>query len=360
MAKTQVFDGTAHIEGTISMRNQDVLAGISLPTKVVAVGAGGIYCVLRDVSTETALWNGYPNWENGHDFAVAIFIGFAYDTPTSGVNFVFFDTGDPTPWEVSVDYDFSISGNQLYRNETQNPRDSRTNVCYADEVKYTDSWTAIHPIIWSVTFGSLTYSGTQVWDPLLPGWTPELIGPIVNFSFYFDQHKGTGSTRYADADAAWDGVDVNFSRYEKDKGDWKLTGDGNAVLVDMINTNPGLNDSQAIIHPRPYILDFSEFYVRDRDGVYINDLCVSGPFQASNHYPPSLDWSTTPDGQTTGSASPGDTVYPTVREVRAIGEYVVVPSITGMDYKDPDDQYKLITSNTLRFSLTSESIEYYT
>ena len=58
-------------------------------------------------------------------------------------------------------------------------------------------------------------------------------------------------------------------------------------------------------------------------------------------------------------ADPGDTVYPTVKQVRDIGEWVNLAQVTSMDYRDPDDQYKLLTGAGMQFALTEASVEEY-
>jgi len=57
-------------------------------------------------------------------------------------------------------------------------------------------------------------------------------------------------------------------------------------------------------------------------------------------------------------ASPGDKVYPTVQQLRAVGAYVQTAGlVTGMSYRDTADQYDLLSSWSLKFTLTTESLE---
>jgi len=55
-------------------------------------------------------------------------------------------------------------------------------------------------------------------------------------------------------------------------------------------------------------------------------------------------------------ADPGDTVYPTCEELRALGTWVQIAGlVTGMSYRDPDDQYDLLSSATMALAITAES-----
>jgi len=45
---------------------------------------------------------------------------------------------------------------------------------------------------------------------------------------------------------------------------------------------------------RPLMLDFSNVYVRDRQGTAVDGVRLSGPFQASPRVPASLTWSSNP------------------------------------------------------------------
>ena len=44
-------------------------------------------------------------------------------------------------------------------------------------------------------------------------------------------------------------------------------------------------------------------------------------------------------------ANPGDKVYPTVQQLRAVGAYVQTAGlVTGMSYRDTADQYDILSS----------------
>lgn len=356
VAKTQVYDGVGHVTGTLSMLNQDEQAYISLPTKMVYINIGGLFFIIEDISTSG--WTGPdPQPEPGHEFTIAVYVSNpAVQAGVLDHEFVYFESGDPTPWNVERTFDVSVSGSRITRRETVTPTGGRAEgPAYASEVAYHDSWESIMPVEWSYTFGSFSASGTYHGEE----FEFPIVSPIYTIAFCVSQHKGNEGIKYAQLDVQWDGVDLNLSRFVRDLGQWSWEGTESGIEVWMDETSFALNDGHSALVWRPYILDFSDFGVWDRDGVLVENLCINGPFQASNHYPPSLSWSTTPDGQTTDSTSPGDKVYPTVVQVRSIGEYVDRPAVTGLDYRDPSDSYAFLTSNSMSFSITRESVEYY-
>jgi len=84
---------------------------------------------------------------------------------------------------------------------------------------------------------------------------------------------------------------VNFSRYEYSSSAIYLDGKVGGAELSM---NSDASENHTISMSRPHIVDFSEFTVTDRDGTLVGTLKVDGPLQASNHYPASLSWDTTP------------------------------------------------------------------
>jgi len=90
---------------------------------------------------------------------------------------------------------------------------------------------------------------------------------------------------YARATLNWDGVPVDFSGRQYVDGDFRMSGAGNAVYLDMVNNNGALNKSNTVMHARPLILNFENFYLPDRDGEDISALLVDGGFKADPRYP---------------------------------------------------------------------------
>ncbi len=298
--ETAVRDGVGSITGDLKMLAQNQGDNISLPTSRVQVEAGDIQLLIEDITTTG--WSGpNPQPEVGHTYTVAVFIASGHLTH-AGVEdheFIYFDLPGnmggfpPTaiPWNVVRDFNFSISGRQLLRTETTTPGTGRdASPVYAAEVDEVDVWTGLIPVGYTVSFGDLSWSGTNP----NPGMAPPIA--ISSVGFQVIQHKGLIGVQYADLVLDWAGVDCDFSRYVKDLGDWHFEGVSDGIEVWMDKNNAGLNDSHTATVYRPYIYDFGEYYLPDMDG---NDtagdgLRVDGPFQASNHYSASLDWSTTP------------------------------------------------------------------
>jgi len=361
LAKTQVYDGVAEVSGTLSMLNQDEQFYISAPTALVELQAGSVRLWIEDVSTGYTGPDPQPDPPAGTEATFVVGLEIGYGGITDGIEdhyFVYFQGGGP--WNIEVPYSISTSGRRLTREETTTPGAGRQDApCYASEVKYADTWAALpNPLSYDVTFGSMHYSGTQTWDATYEEWDPQVTA-ISAVEFAVEQHKGNAGIKYAALELEWDGVCTDLSRFFRDLGAWRWEGVADGVEVLMDETVGALNDSHTATVQPPYILDFEDFGVWDRDGALAENLCIDGPLQASNHCAASLGWSTTPDGQTTGSASPGDKVYPTVKQLRDLGSYIDPPTVTGLDYRDPDDSYRLLTSNVLSFGLTEESVEHY-
>jgi len=356
--KTLVTDAAGHVSGNIAMMALDTNNVISLPVKRVQVVAGGIVCTIEDITTTG--WNGpdpQPAPGPDDDYIVAVWMESESKADAGAPHeFVYFDSANPGPWSVERSFDISTSGQQLTRTETTTPGTGRaSSPVYASEVTEADAWAAKTPRTWSATFGSLSWSGTAVWDSVLGMWAPP-ITPITAVSFGVSMHKGDADTQYAEFSLAWAGVDTDLSRYHKDLGTWRFEGVGSGVEVWL---DAWTSDAHGFTISRPLALTFSDFYLPNRDGTSADLLCVIGPWQASNHYAASLGWATTPDGQTHGAVAPGDTVYPTVAEVRAIGEFVNLAQVTGLDYRVAADSHKLITSAAMKFSKTKESVILY-
>lgn len=355
--KTLVYDGVGHVSGILKMMNLDTNNVISLPVKRVSVDAGGIQCVIEDITTTG--WNGpdpQPDPGPDDDYTVAVWMESESKGDAGAPHeFVYFDSDDPGPWSVERAFDITTSGQQLTRTESVNASGGRdAGPAYAQEVEKSDAWIAKTPRTWSATFGSLSWSGAAVWDEELGMWSPP-VGPINGVSFGVGMHKGDGGVQYAQLDLAWAGVDCDFSRYHKDLGTWRFEGVGNSIEV-WLNANTSAAHGVGI--NRPLAVDYSEFYLRDREGSSVDLLCLIASLQASKDHGPSLRWSTDPDGQSPG-ASPGDTVYPTAQEIREIGTFVNLAGVTGLDFRDAADSHKLITSSAQAFTVTEESIEFY-
>ena len=304
--KTQVTDGGSAVTGQLALRNQDSFNPnpVSAPTRSLAFGGGSIIVAIEDISTGG--WFGpapAPPAVPGDGLQFAIYISDTALLPGIVAHeFVTFDPAvDPTPWEIERAFSIAISGRRIWRTESHSPGAGRENSpVYAKEVTYTDEWVADPPIFVTVTFGSLSYSATQTWDGAQ--WIPAAMSPISGITVGFNQHKGKDWDKHMEVSGlAWDGGTVNFSRYEYESnaGHQPPGGtsgnylDGLLGGIDHYSKDLG-NWSRSVSHGQPYIVDFSDFFVGDREGQLLGDLRVSGGFTASNHTPSSLSWSTDP------------------------------------------------------------------
>lgn len=303
--KTQVVDGGATVGGQLALRNQDDFNPIpvSAPTKSLSFVAGSIALVIEDISTTG--WSGpdpQPGVPDPQGLQFAVYISDTAVLPSIvDHEFVDFAASDPTPWEIVRAFSIAITGRRIWCTESHSPSGGRSNSpVFSKELTYTDEWINENPVSVSVSFGSLSYSATQTWDGYQ--WVPAGMSAISSIGMQFYQHKGKNWTKYMEVSGLeWDGGDVNFSRYEY----MSVTGQkppsgtsGNYLdgLLGGINhySKSLSNWNHQVGHGLPLIVDFSDFYVRDRDGATEDAPRVSGGFRATNHVPSSLSWSTDP------------------------------------------------------------------
>ena len=350
--KTQVKDGAASISGTIGVFEQNnIISLISAPTKSIEATAGGIHCIIEDISVSG--WSG-PDPQPSPPGVTALTFAIYIQNNVGGIEDHEFHYMPSDGWSISRDFQFDVSGKQLWRTESTAASGSRTgHPVYAKDVTETDSWVDLDPVIWTVTFGSLSYSGSASPGPPPPDGTA-----IGNFTLVFNTHKGRDGVKYAAASSlTWDGSPINFSRYEKEAA---TRPPANGVYLDGLSSGidcyvtgvPSGNTIHTVVHGIPYIVDFSVFGVWDRDGVLESDVRISGGFKASNHVPASLSW----DNELATATVVGETVYPTVAQLRTVGTWTQTSGlVTGMDFRDANDQYGLLTGGARSFSITEAS-----
>lgn len=379
VTKTGVLDGSAHISGTLGMMNIDDFAFISLATKHVSLAIGGVNCQIRDISTE-ASWQTSYDWTyiggytppvEGHSYVLVAFMYTAGRLEPMGplnsilgYQYYYFDEegneGEfpptATPYDIELDFDYSITGKRRTCQESVTPTGERdTGPAYANEVHYADDLTDLDTVSWTITFGPWTFSDSYVVAEFAED--PPVV-PVSGWTYGQEQHHWNADVHYGKFRVAWDGVDLDLARFHKEYTDWRWEGVAGGIDVYGDGTGGTGTLTHSVSAGKSLGADFSDFEFTDMDGNRAGDtLVLSGNVQASNHLPASLQWSTTPDGLTTGSASPGDTVYPTVAQLRAVGEYVDPPTITGLDYRDPADSYRFFTSATHQWAITEEGVQ---
>ncbi|MDD3493464.1 MAG: hypothetical protein PHZ19_08230 [Candidatus Thermoplasmatota archaeon] len=353
--KTQVTDAGAVVHGELRLFNQErypIL--ISAPTKQIRAFAGGLECVIEDISTSG--WGGpdpQPDPPLGTELTFAAYIGILGHMGAMAHEFHYFATDAPTPWNIVLEYAVWALGQELWREESTIFGSGRHGKpVYAKERHMTDEWQAVPDCATWATLGGLSAH-------LPPG--DEYSVPVTSIGLTFIQHKGEGppdfpETKYAEATVNWSLYPVNFSGRSRTIGIYDFIGDGNAVYLET-NTGGVQDRSHAVGHARPYIVDFSRFFLRNRVGALAGDdsIRINGPFQATPLYGPSTTWAANPDG--TGTPAYGDKAYPTPAQLRAVGTIVGSGGlITGLDLDDPDYDRNLVTSNVLSFLLTPESL----
>ena len=304
--KTQVVDGgsTGQVSGTVAVWNQaDYPILISAPTKKVYAYCGVIGFIIEDISTSG--WSGpdpQPNPPPGTELTFAIYIegipnSMAGQQPMAHEFVYISGLGDD---DISRAFSVRVGARRIWRTETTSfgqGRDGKP--VFANDVAESDEFIQDgQPWSWEATFGALSWSGTQTWDAGLGEYIPSLTA-IVSLILNFQQHKGQGWLKYASLeDLKWSAANLNFSGMSKTYGaappgvGGKVTGGLGSL---ELTYNDTLDRTSAWVHGLPKIVDFSAFSIRDRDGDLLNDLRVSGPWQASLEVPATLtDWSITP------------------------------------------------------------------
>lgn len=370
--RTGVTTAQSQVSGVLTVMNQDQGATGGTPVERCSIDIAGIQLVMRDVTP-------YPDWhfefvwgerfeaeyeapDSEEPYVWVVFIAMA--TEEGGAEFEVVDYfyhythGEDGP-DLEYEFSMSVTGAQLERRETQTPdttaRPQAAGIAYSQEVGDESRWVTIRPAAWSASIGPLSTSGVQslhgeVWKPG--------VETIESVAWRWKQHHTVEDVDYGGVQLEWDDVEFDLSRYERDFGTWQFEGVSDGISVYSSENALFVDRSEVVSILRPYIIDTSDFYVGDLDGNLAADLCLDLPVQASNHYPASLGWATTPDGLTFG-ATPGQKVYPTVAQFRAVGQYIDPPAISGLEFRDPDDEHKLLTSATFTASVTEESVRYH-
>jgi len=340
--KTQVYDSAQTVSGGLAVRNQTWL-GIRAPTNMWEIAAGGFYLRIVDV-TENG-WSGpdpQPAPPAGTAFTFAAVVKDAALEMYEAHEFYYLPVGGP--YDIELPYSITVTGQRLTRTESTTygaGRDGKP--VYAKEVTETDAWENIRPMSWDLTFGNLSSSGTQTGSD--PMWEPD-IAPVTGISITIAQANGATGVSYADVTVVWSACDLDFSGMGKTVSPLRATGSGPMISIGAVSdfTMP---TSQVVGHQvgifRPYLPDFSEFAVVDRGGELIDTLRIEGGFKVDKRHAWTLPY-----------GDPGTTIYPTVAEIRAIGQYSTPPGVTGLDYEDTDYEHQLWTP-PLSFAINAAS-----
>ena len=333
--KTQVTDGAGHVSGTISVSNQDAGFIGEAPTEFVGLIAGPLQLRIDDITLPG--WGGpspAPSPPAGTTATFAVFLCFSGQVDAVDHEFVYFSGSGP--WTIERDFDITVTGQRLNRTLATSPGTGReSSPVYAKECAITDAWEDLPEAdeAAEVTFGSLSHTMTGP-DPYLAA--------LNSITWNWKQRRGNAGVVYARVSLEWDEVPVNFDGMGYTSGNFRLTGDGNSVYLDVPSTGSvGVEHGVGIY--RPYLPDFSEFAVVDRGGELIDTLRIEGGFKVDKRHAWTLPY-----------GDPGTTIYPTVAEIRAIGQYSTPPGVTGLDYEDTDYEHQLWTP-PLSFAINAAS-----
>jgi len=321
VVKTATTRAGLTLAGTLALTNQRTPSNGAEgpgPSWGVAVSAGNLQFTLSRVfyDNNAGSWGAYtyqfnddPTFnyladpgcaegEHAYWYAIVDLDGKGWGTWPTGVIVKTSGNG------VSVNYTVQIGSHVLTRERTHLPATGRDgSPVYAQETKAADAWAdADHPWAWSATLGTISWSGTQTWheitdeeSPDYPGyWQPNLTG-ITGAGIAFAQSGGVADTDYASASLTVNGTNVSFANRHKTYGVFDLQGADGAVTCHCESTGSvsGVT-SWHIAYTLPPMMDFSQVYVRDREGNPVDGIRLDGPFQASPRVPASLNWSTTP------------------------------------------------------------------
>lgn len=348
--KTQVYDSAQTVSGVLAVRNQDQPGVYSeAPTKEVHVGAAGISLVLMDITgadwstlgPDATPLDPYPSppMNNRMVFMYSLF-GSEEGDPIQR-QYIYFNDDTPTPWDIELAFSVTVGAQRLNRTETTTKGTGREGTpVYAKEVTETDAWEEVgNPWDFSVTFGNLSAEGTQWYAE--ESWQPAFTLLDV-IAFYTNQFTGTTGRTYAELELSWSATEVNFDGRGYTSGPLRFTGSGNKISLDLVSGFVGTAVHQIYVG-QPYLPDFSEFAVVDRGGELIDTLRIEGGFKVDKRHAWTLPY-----------GDPGTTIYPTVAEIRAIGQYSTPPGVTGLDYEDTDYEHQLWTP-PLSFAINAAS-----
>lgn len=299
--KTQV-EKEMRISGTLGIyaQHDPSLLNADPSTSTISVLLGTVIGVgIHDITGPYILNPGsYPDctppadFYPGYIFAASI-SGFGVPPPTDTA-YYYFNAGNteppgdivaptPTPWQIELDYDMWVNSKRVERTQTTTSglgRDGQP--VYAKEVRVADEWVAKDTGSYAGTFGGLSVADSGL---ALPS--------VSAAGLTIRQMHGTSGVDYAKWSLMWDGHNFDFSGRKWTGTNIDATGNGPLVTISCISTG-AFNELHEIDVVAPTILNFSNFYLPDRNGDSLDNLRVSGGFVANNHYPSSLGWSTTP------------------------------------------------------------------
>jgi hypothetical protein len=272
------------VSGVIRALNQDVINGAGTPTHNVSITAGGITVGLWLDGDSARFGNPYDPPE-GMTYGVLQYIEMYDDgMPVDYSEWVYYAK---PPASMEFGFSISVSASRIDRTRTHSPGEGRdASPVYAAETAVGDAWVERRPAQYNVSMGSVSASGEQTYREGYGGWQPHA-DHISVVGITFQQYEGLADTQYAEVELQWAGVDVDFSgRYKVSAdGQVRLDGAGNTLKMGLVQNqfNPS-GVSMQVAYGEPYIKDFSDFAVVDRDGNLVGDILINGGFVADKRY----------------------------------------------------------------------------
>jgi hypothetical protein len=304
--KTQVYEGAGVVSGTLRVAHQDKAFFISCATPYAMVDVGGWKFCIEDITTSG--WAGsmsanagqdpQPSAPDGTAATFAIWAESNVGPPgyyATWHEFEYFAVGGE-PWSMERDFSISVSGRRLNRTGATTAGTGRVGKpVYAREVSYTDAWEDLdQPWDYAVSYSGWSMSGTQTADPFAPElYIPGLLA-IDSVYVSMESHKGLAGYDFVDVELNWDDAPLELGGRAYQDGIFRVRGEGSHILQDLTVDSGLFNKGHQVILGKPLIYDFTKFRIPNRSDEDDAGLRISGGFKATNHYPSTLGWSTTP------------------------------------------------------------------
>jgi hypothetical protein len=305
--KTQVTR-EIRVSGSLSIYGQHTPAFAAgsygdAPTAVAQFSLGSVMFVsITDISQAYYMNpSSYPGcspaFGMGEGYIFRVGIGGYGPLPPQDGGYYYFDGGDTgppspprkptaTPWEIELDYSLWISAQRLHRTLDHSPSNGRENSpVYSREVTVEDEWVSDPPGSYAGTLGEWSIEGA--------GYEGDPIPTVNAIDFLMRQTKGTSGVDYVVWTVKFDDVEgETFEGLAWTGTNIQAVGSGNALTFSCTSTGT-FTEEKTVAVGIPYIKDFSDFAVVDRDGNLLPDLLIAGGFVADPRYPWTADCPTT-------------------------------------------------------------------
>lgn len=279
--KTPITDAVGHVSGTLAITNQTMNGAGDVQTREVHNN----FCGIEDIRFYSGP-DPQPSFPPGPDPYVGGFTAYIIGpTATQVAHKFYYYRASDSPITLELEYDCMVSSSALWRSESTSPGTGRdSSPVFAKEVSISDEWVVVAE---EERFATIRFAGMEYEWPESQLWQ---IGSLTSVGFSFLQAGGSPGTDYAYATVDWDAVEGDlFSGMQKTVSPLRVTGSRNTLTLDLVANCSGLAGHNVFI-TRPYLKDFSNFAVVDRDGNLVGDILINGGFVADPRYPDSANW----------------------------------------------------------------------